>query len=142
MAEEKEIQSLLCDDLPQAERVMLAQTKMTPGWKIVEKIANAACLRFQQETFKVNPEDANADRKVVERQRRARNITEFSDLFFKSIYAHVNSIAQQEAGEEQEAVSAVGELYGIHSAKKGEPLEAIKKTFGAFPARPKKEKKS
>ncbi len=66
MAEEKEIQSLLCDDLPQAERVMLAQTKMTPGWKIVEKIANAACLRFQQETFKVNPEDANADRKVVD----------------------------------------------------------------------------
>lgn len=142
MAEEKEVQSLLCDDLPQAKRVLLAQTKMTPGWKVVEEIANAACLRFQQDTFKVNPEDANADRKVVERQRRARNITEFSDLFFRSIYAHVESVTKREVEEEQEAVSAVGELYGIHSAIKGEPLDAIKKTFGAFPARPKKEKKS
>jgi len=142
MAEDKEVQTILCDDLSPAERALLAQTKMSPGWRIVEKIGNAACLRAQQDTFKVNPEDANADRKVIERQRRARNITEFSDLFFKSIYAHVEAITKREVEEEKIAVSAVGEVFGIHSAVKGEPIEAIKKTFGIHPAKPKKGMKS
>ncbi len=142
MAENKEVSVILCEDLSQAEKVLLAQTKLTPGWRVVEKIANAACRRAQEDTFKVNPEDATADRKVIERQRRARNITEFSDLLFKSIYAHVETATQKEVEEEKAAADAVGEFFGIHPAIKGEPIEAITKTFGIHPARPKKEKKS
>ncbi len=138
MAEKKEAQTILSPDLTQAEKVMLTQVMLIPGWRVVIKIANEACLRATQDTIKLDPESADYERIVVERQRRARNITEFSDLFFRSIQTHVESIRKIEAEEEQEVVSRVAEQFGIHPAKPGAPADAIKNVFGIHPARPKK----
>jgi hypothetical protein len=142
MAEQKETRKILCEDLSQAKKVLLVQTTMTPGFKVIEEIANAACLKFQQDTFKVNPEEPNADRVVIERQRKARNITEFCDLFMASIYGHTEAAKKQNTEENQEAEDTVGRTFGIHPAIKGESFDAITKTFGIHPAKPVKKQKS
>lgn len=137
----KEAQTILSPDLAQVKKVLLAQTIMTPGWKVVIEIANEACRVATTDTIKLDPESQDYERICVERQRRARNITEFSDLLMRSIHAHADSIRRVEAKEEVEAVERVASMFGIHPAqteKKGEPSDAIKRTFGIHPAKPKK----
>src|SRR5258708_7056160 len=134
----KETQTILSPDLTQAKKVMLTQVVMTPGWKVVIELANEACRTAMQDTIKLDPESADYERVCVERQRRARNITEFSEQFFRSIQSHADSIRKTEAAEDQEVVSRVGEMFGIHPSKPGAPADAIKNVFGIHPARPKK----
>jgi copper oxidase (laccase) domain-containing protein len=134
----KEKQTILSPDLTQSEKVSLTQVTLVPGWKTVIKIANEACLRATQDTIKLDPESEDYERVCVERQRRARNITEFSDLFFHSIQTHADSVRRVEATEEEDVASRVGEMFGIHPAKPGAPADAIKNIFGIHPARPKK----
>src|ERR1700676_4558706 len=138
MAQQKDATTILLPDLTQAEKVMLTQVTLTPGWKVVIRVANEACLRATQDTIKLDPESADYERVCVERQRRARNITEFSDLFFRSIQTHADSIRKVESIEDSEVVSRVGEMFGIHPAKPGAPADSIKNVFGIHPARPKK----
>src|ERR1700719_3073064 len=126
----KDAPTILSPDLTQAKKVMLTQVTMTPGWKVVIEIANEACLRATQDTIKLDPESADYERVCVERQRRARNITEFSDLLFHSILAHADSIRKVEAVEDKEAVARVGEMFGIHPSKPGAPADAIQRAFG------------
>jgi hypothetical protein len=138
-ATQKEPQKILEPDLAQAKKVMLAQTIMTPGWKVVVEIANSACRSAMQDTIKLDPESEDYERVVIERQRRARNITEFSDLLMRSIHEHADSIRNAERKEEAEAVTRVADMFGIHPAKpeeKGKPTDAITRTFGIHPARP------
>jgi hypothetical protein len=139
---EKETQKILSPELTQAEKVMLAQTISTPGWKIIEKIAKAAIDRAAEETIQVSQESEDYERIVVERQRRARNIGEFSDLFILSILSHARSVLRAEQRENLQAVESVGAMFGIHPAKKekkdGDPSDAIGRTFGIHPAKPKK----
>lgn len=138
---EKETRQILSPDLTQAEKVMLAQTIMTPGWKVVIKMANDACSVATKDTIKVAQEDPSYERIVVERQRRARNIIEFSDLLMESIHSHADSMRKVEQKEEDEAVERVANMFGIHPAqppKKGVPADAIQRTFGIHPAKPKK----
>src|SRR5258708_39731730 len=103
----KETQTILSPDLTQAKKVMLTQVVMTPGWKVVIEIANEACRTAMQDTIKLDPESEDYERICVERQRRARNITEFSDDLMKSIHAHADSIRRVEQKEEDEAVERV-----------------------------------
>ncbi len=93
---EKESQKILSPTLTQAKKVMLAQTIMTPGWKVVIVIANEACRVAMQDTIKLDPESEDYERVCVERQRRARNITEFSDLLMRSIHVHADAIRKVE----------------------------------------------
>lgn len=143
---EKESQKILSPTLTQAKKVMLAQTIMTPGWKVVIEIANEACRVAMQDTIKLDPESEDYERVCVERQRRARNITEFSDLLMRSIHVHADAIRRVEQQEEEEAVGRVQEMYnkhGIHPAnpkEQGKPADAITRTFGISPAKPRKSK--
>src|SRR5579859_6758374 len=133
MVNEKEQPKLLNPDMTQAKKVMLAQTVMTPGWKVVVEMANDMCSQFTQDIIKVDPEEPNAQHVVAERQRRARIASELSALLMKSIYAHVDSIHKVEKKENDEAVERVGLMFGIHPAqppKKGAPADAIQRTFG------------
>jgi hypothetical protein len=137
---QKEAVKILCEDLLPAEKAMLLQVINTPGWKVVEKIANAACLRATQDTIKLDPESEDYERVCVERQRRARNITEFSDLLMRSIYEHAKTIRIVEKKEEEAAVDRVASMFGIHSANpqdQGKSSDAIKRQFGIHPRRPK-----
>jgi len=133
MAEKKELVTILCPDLSLAEKTALAHTVMTPGWQVVIKMANEACLRATQDCIKLDPESADYERIAVERQRRARNITEFSDLFMRSAFGHKDSIVKHNATEEKEAVDAVANRFGIHTT----PPEAVKSIYGIHPAKPK-----
>ena len=141
---EKEAQSILSPDMTPAKKVLLAQTVMTPGWKVIVEMANDACARFTQDIIKVDPESPDAQHVVSERQRRARIASEFSDLLMRSIYAHSDSIRMIDKKEDEEAVSRVAEMFGIHPAApsdKGKvPSDAITRTFGIHPARPKAKK--
>lgn len=138
MANEKEIAKILGADLSLAEKTWLAHTVTTPGWQVVIKLANEAGFRAVQDISKLDPEGPDYERKVVERGRRARNINEAFDLLFRSLYAHKDSVIQQENKEKEVAEDAVANRFGIHSAKKGEPIDAITKTFGIHPAKPPK----
>ena len=144
--EKKDTQRILREKLDIGKKTMLLQTSMTPGFQVLVEMANEAALRATQDISKLDPEGPDYERKVVERGRRARNISEGFDLLFKSVFAHVDSIKRREAQEDQDAKDAVAKTMGIansgiHLANPEEGINALKKTFGAFPARPKKEAK-
>jgi len=138
MAQQKEAATILSPDLTQAKKVMLTQTTLTPGWKVVIEIANEACLRFTQDIIRLDPESGDYERVSQTRTLRARFATEFSDSLFRSIQTHASSVRKVEDVEDTEAVYRVGEMFGIHPAKPGAPADAIKNVFGIHPARPKK----
>src|SRR5258706_810940 len=139
MAEKKEARRILGEGLSPVKKALLMQTTMTPGFKVVIELANEACLRFTQDSVKVDPESPDSDRITLERTRRARYISEFSDWLFQSVFEHADSIKRQEASEHQEAEEAVDNVFGIHPAKVGESNDAVKKVFGIHPAKPKKQ---
>lgn len=139
MAEKKEARRILGEGLPSVKKALLMQTTMTPGFKVVIELANEACLRFTQDSVKVDPESPDSDRITLERTRRARYISEFSDWLFQSVFEHADSVKRQEASEQQEAEEAVDNVFGIHPAKVGESNDAVKKVFGIHPAKPKKQ---
>lgn len=134
----KQKRTILSPNLSQAKKAMLLQITQLPGWRVVEEIANEACLVFTQDILKLDPESEDYERVNIVRTLRARHASEFSDLFFKSVVEHANSIRQAEQTEEQEAAESVGAAFGIHPAKPGAPADAIRRTFGIHPARPKK----
>jgi hypothetical protein len=134
----KEKQAILSPNLSQAKKASLLQVILSPGWKVVEEIANEACLRYTQDIIRLDPESEDYDRVSQTRTLRARNATEYSDLLLHSIVEHANSVRKVEAVETEEAVSRVGDMFGIHPAKPGAPADAIKNVFGIHPARPKK----
>lgn len=136
MAEKKEVRKILCDDLTPMEKALLLQTTLTPGFKVIVKMANAACLRFTQDIAKLDQEAPDYERLTIERARRARNISEFSDLLFASVFEHADSVKKQEAQEDKEAEENVNAVFGIHPATVGVSNDAVKKTFGVHPAKP------
>ena len=143
MADEKKDVKILMLDLNPMKKAMLLQTSQTPGFQVVIEMANEAALQATKDISKLDPEGPDYERKVVERGRRARNISEGFDLLFRSIFAHADSLKQIEAREDQEAMDRVNRTLGIadsgiHLAKPEEGIDAVTKTFGVFPARPKK----
>ena len=140
MAEKKEIKKILCEDMSPMKKALLMQTVMMPGFKVIIEMANEGCLRYTQDIAKLDPEQSDYERLVVERGRRSRNVSEWSDLLFQSIYGHVDSLKKQEAVDNQDAEEAVNNVFGIHPAKAGESNDAVKKVFGIHPAKPPKKK--
>ena len=146
MADEKRAAELLMPNLNAAKKALLLQTSYTPGFQVVVEMANEAALQATKDISKLDPEGPDYERKVVERGRRARNISEGFDLLFKSIFAHADSLKQIEAREEQDAVDAVNKTLGIadsgiHLAKPAEGIDAVTKTFGIYPSRSAKKAK-
>jgi hypothetical protein len=137
MAEKKEARKILCEDLTPVEKSLLLQTTLTPGFKVLVKMANASSLRATQDIIKVDPESADSDHVITERQKRARYMAESYDLLFESAFAHADSLKKQDAADDQLAEEAVSKTFGIHPATTGVPNDAVKKVFGIHPAKPK-----
>jgi hypothetical protein len=138
MAEQTE--KILCPDLSAAEKTMLLQTINTPGWKVVVKITNEACLQATQDIIRLNPESQDYERVNATRAARARTMTEFSNSLMKAVYTHADAIKRTNIQEDKEIEDRVASMYGIHPARpedKGRAPEAIKRTFGIHPAKPK-----
>jgi len=142
MPEKKEARRILCENLSPVKKALLMQTTMTPGFKVVVELANEACLRVTQDIAKLDPESPDYERLVVERGRRSRNISEFSDWLFQSVFEHADSVKRQEVSDHLEAEEAVDNVFGIHPAKVGESNDAVKKVFGIHPSKPKKQEVS
>ena len=141
MAEkQKEKKTILSPDLAAHKKALLLQVMLMPGWKVVEELANAACLNFTQDILRLDPESEDYERINITRTLRARNASEYSELLFRSIVEHANAVRHTETVEEKPDLA--GEKFGIHPAKKTDskidPKEAIKNVFGIHPARPKK----
>lgn len=139
MPEKKEARKILCENLSPVKKALLMQLSMMPGFKVAVELANEACLRATQDIAKLDPETNDYDRLVKERARRARNISEFSDLFFESIFSHADSVKTQEAQEHKEAEERVENVFGIHPADPNVPNDVVKKVFGVHSAKPKKQ---
>jgi len=134
---------VLMPNLSLPKKAMLLQTSSTPGFQVVVEMANEAVLQISRDISKLDPEGPDYERKVVERGRRARNISEGFDLLFMSIFAHADSLKKAEAQEDQEAVDAVNKTLGvansgIHLADPKQSADAIRKTFGIHSAIPEK----
>lgn len=136
MSDEKDVKPLLADELTQMERVLLSRIVHDPGFKVLQKLFDSACTRATEDIVKLNPEELDYERRVAERQRKARSVHWFSELVRKSVIYHVDRIKTQDNVEEKQVVDAVNQTIGIFPAKPGTKISAIEKTFGIHPARP------
>ena len=141
--EKKDTLQILMPNLDIGKKTLLLQTSMTPGFQVIIDMANEAALRATKDISKLDPEGPDYERKVVERGRRARNISEWFDLLFKSVFGHTDSLRKREAQEDRDAQDAVDKTLGIansgiHLANPKEGVDAVTKTFGIYPARPRK----
>jgi len=104
---------LLQDQLTVPERASLGNLVLHPGWPILIRIFEEGPIRATENVLKVDPESEGADRRVLERQRKARAIQDYYNLVRRSIQHHVDlgvnqmaDIAAEEAERVAESVKA------------------------------------
>ena len=86
MAHQKEKElPLLMDQLSVPEKVMLGQTMHGPGFKIVIRLLDEMCRRFEEAVKLLDPEEADYAHRLSVRVPRARNADEFRNLLVNSI---------------------------------------------------------
>ncbi len=138
MAEEKVKLPLLGEELGEVELAQLTQVTHMPGYRVIVKMLDAACLRATQDLIKLDPESENYKDRVAARTARARCWTEFSDLVLGSIAYHAQATkeAAVEALRVQQEEHVKENIFGIHPAKPGDTNDAITKTFGIHAAKP------
>lgn len=133
MSDEKK-PALLHDQLSTTERMLLNQIVDAPGFKVLVKIMDSACVQATQEVIKVDPTLTNYKKVLEVQQQRARFINEFCSEVRRSVNYHVSILKSAVTQEEEDAQAAVASTLGIHSATpKG---GAIKNVFGIHPAKP------
>lgn len=110
---EKEL-PLLMDQLSVPEKVMLGQQMHGPGFKVIVKLLDEMCRRFDEAVKLLDPEQPDYAHCVAVRLPRSRNAAEFRNLLLNSIKYHVESAHVQAVQEDAEAVDAVSKVYGIH----------------------------
>src|SRR5579859_7033866 len=140
MAEDKDKTPLLMNELTIADCAMLAQTMSTPGFEILVRLNEAVCVNAQKDTFKLDPEGPDYERKLSVRTQRARNVNEAIEHVRLSALAHIKRLTMKKQQEDVEAKNAVASVFGIHPAVPNTEGDAIKKTFGIHAAKPKKSK--
>lgn len=106
---------LLREELTLLERAQLQQIVMLPGFKVLIKIANAACTRFNNRVVKLDPEASDFDEKVGKRQLKAWVASKICTMIFKAVDWHTEQVAATEKENEEVVVDSVAKLYGIHT---------------------------
>src|ERR1035437_9370081 len=102
MAEKVTPKPLLQDRLTSAEKAMLGQTALTPGYKVIIKLMDSACEESRVSINDVNPEDENYEQVLKARQQYSRAINKFSALVLRSVEHHVAWGAAEEQQKEME----------------------------------------
>lgn len=111
---EQKTEPLLREELTPIERAHLYQVVMLPGFKVILKLANAACQRFNDNVIKLNPETQDFKDKVTIRQLEAWTASKYCSDLFKSMEWHTQQVSAVEKQEDEKADDAVSELFGIH----------------------------
>src|SRR5258708_7248704 len=120
---EKERKTLLQDELSVPDRSMLGQVTHHGGFKVIDKLLEAALLSATADMVKLDPEKSDYDKLIAVRVQRSRNFNECIKLIRDSIDYHISAVQIQTQEENQDAVDAVAATFGIHAAppKKNPP---------------------
>ena len=88
MSEEKKALPLLMDNLTTAEKVLLANLSLHPGYKVLIKLLEAACTAATNDVIKLDPMVEEYRRKLEHLQQAARTVNKFSSLVLRSVDYH------------------------------------------------------
>jgi len=106
---------LLREELTTQERILLTQLTHMPGFKVLVKLLQAACARFNDNVIKLDPEAPDYDTKISKRQLKAWVASKFSADVFKAIDWHTDQVILAEQENQEESVDAVAKVFGIHT---------------------------
>lgn len=106
MAEKKEV-PLLMDTLTLPEKVMLGQTSLTPGYKILIKLMESACEDSRLAINDVNPEEPGYIEVLKARQQYSRAVNKFCVLLLRSVDYHKAHGVAEEQQKELEVLNAI-----------------------------------
>ena len=98
---------LLMDELSLPDKVMLGQTSLTPGYKVLIRMIEAGCKKATEDTIKADPEDVNYDQILRARQQYSRAVNRFSTLLLKSVEYHMEHGAAEEQQKELEVLKTI-----------------------------------
>ena len=107
MAEKTAPKPLLQDGLTSAEKAMLGQTVLTPGYKILVKLMESACVESRIAINDVNPEDDGYEQILKARQQYSRAVNKFTALVLRSVEHHVAWGAAEEQQKELEVLKTI-----------------------------------
>jgi len=100
---------LLMDSLSLPEKVVLGQMSLTPGYKILIKLMEAACEDSRLAINDVNPEEPGYVEVLKARQQFSRAVNKFCVLLLRSVDYHKDHGIAEEQQKEAEALSVIRE---------------------------------
>lgn len=77
--------------LTQADKIAVAQTMSTPGWRVILKMLEAECERINAGVIKLNPNDEGHKEKLVAGQLEAWSVNKFAGRVRDSVKYHADS---------------------------------------------------
>ena len=98
---------LLFDELNSQQRTALANLSHHPGYDVLLMIFNKSCERINARLLKLDPEDAEYDKKVTRLHLISKTVNEFCLSVVKSIQIHEQIAVLSQQMSEQEIRAAI-----------------------------------
>ena len=98
---------LLFDELNSQQRTALANLSHHPGYDVLLMIFNKSCERINARLLKLDPEDAEYDKKVTRLHLISKTVNEFCSKILKSIQIHEQIAVLSQQMSEQEIRAAI-----------------------------------
>jgi len=104
------LDEFLCRDLSIAEQMALANLAQHPGFDVLTKLMDEACIKSREKIVMLDPTEDKFQEKLVSLQNMARAINQFVSTLRKSVLTHINAaILQQNESEIEEMTNAQAE---------------------------------
>lgn len=98
---------LLFDELSSQQQTALANLSHHPGYDVLLMIFNKSCERINARLLKLDPEDAEYDKKVTRLHLISKTVNEFCLSVVKSIQIHEQIAVLSQQMSEQEIRAAI-----------------------------------
>jgi hypothetical protein len=98
---------LLFDELNSQQQTALANLSHHPGYDVLLMIFNKSCERINARLLKLDPEDAEYDKKVTRLHLISKTVNEFCLSVVKSIQIHEQIAVLSQQMSEQEIRAAI-----------------------------------
>lgn len=118
---------LLANELNDVDRSYLENLTHHEGYKVLVRLLNDQCAQANADVIKVDPESPDYEKKLAERQRKARFMSEFCTNVLSSVDSHVYAITREridKAAEEEDARQLL-EVIRTAGAIRGPEITAI-----------------
>jgi hypothetical protein len=104
------IDEFLCRDLTITEQMALASLAQHPGFEILTKLMDEACIQAREKIVLLDPTEDKFQEKLISLQNMARAVNKFVSTLRKSVLTHINAaILQQNESEIEEMTNAQAE---------------------------------